>query len=161
MRGKEEKKSHVAVGGSSVGSSQHKDLAALGLVQGCASGPDQPDGSHGRAEVCVLVDEVHAIGVPVRRRQMESCHAATACAVHKPVTVAGRGQQPGALDRRQVQLPAAEAVHLGHLQLVPSRSDQITHRSIAICSVRLARTKAHNRSEHYAARKLHLKTSSV
>jgi len=81
-------------------------------------------GQRGRGDVGALVDEqVHAVGVPVQRRQVERRHAAAGRPVHELAAAVAAGacqQQARALDvaarRRQVQRrPAAQAVHLGHL----------------------------------------------
>ena len=104
-------------------------------MQRGAAGADGPhrrrDAGEGlRGEVGVLVDEqVRALDVAVQRGEVQRRDAAAGRPVHEPAAVAGgRGQQqPGALDvpagRCQVQRrPAAEAVHLRHLQ--PSRTQQ-------------------------------------
>nr|ACL54261.1 unknown [Zea mays] len=124
----------VAVGGGPVGPARHEDLAAPdlaargGVVQRRAPGAD---GRHGgrragqrrRGDVGALVhQQVHAVRVPVQRRQVQRRHAAAGRPVHELVPAgAGAGQQQaharGVASRcRQVQRRlAAQAVHLGHV----------------------------------------------
>lgn len=140
----------VAVDGGPVRPARHEDLAALDLaaggrvVQRRAPGADGRHGRRGagqraRGDVGALVhQQVHAVGVPVQRRQVQRRHAAAAAGrpVHElaPAGARAREQQARAPDvaarRRHVQRrPAAQAVRLGHV--ASEQQQRLNHLPVA------------------------------